>query len=217
MGLAEFALGHPDKAVEHLQRARELAPKKTDFAGILAPALVELGQIEQAKAAFKIFTEGRDDQYQLVRAVVVFPFLQRSVLDRLADGFENSGATAGIGGYMPLYAENRLKGSEIKSLLFGREIKGFDFWNNSRIWGQRRTADGKVEHLGFHIHSGVVRGDTGVGRIEDDMLCEQWPKLATALEVCVAIFRITEANARIRWGDYVMVTNTGPHPFRVVE
>ena len=58
---------------------------------------------------------------------------------------------------------------------------------------------------------------TGVGRIENDMLCEQWEDLSKDLEICVVVFRVPERNARIRWGDYVMVTETGPQPFKLAE
>ena len=60
-------------------------------------------------------------------------------------------------------------------------------------------------------------GANGVGRIEDDMLCEKWSELTETFEICVVIFRIPERNARIRWGDFVMVTDTGPKPFSLVE
>ncbi len=80
-----------------------------------------------------------------------------------------------------------------------------------------RTADGGVEHFGWPIHSYVQAGGTGSGRIEKDMLCEQWGDLPKHLEICVVIFRVPERNARIRWGDYVMVTETGPQGFKLAE
>jgi hypothetical protein len=112
---------------------------------------------------------------------------------------------------------NKLSGSEIKSLLFGNEIKGNWFWSERRSWRQVRTANGVVEYFGWPIHPYVQGGATGVGRIENDMLCEQWADLPKDLEICVVIFRVPERNARIRWGDYVMVTETGPQSFTLVE
>ena len=49
------------------------------------------------------------------------------------------------------------------------------------------------------------------------MLCEQWEDLPKELEICVVIFRVPDRAARARWGDYVMVTETGPQPFNLVE
>ena len=112
---------------------------------------------------------------------------------------------------------NKLSGPEIKSLLFGKEITGNWFWNERRSWRQVRTANGVVEQFGWPIHPDVRGGDTGVGRIENDLLCEQWGELPPELEICVVIYRVPDRTARIRWGDYVMVTETGSQPFRVAE
>jgi len=219
MGLAEFALGQPNKTVEHLDRALRLSPNETDFAGVLAAAYGELGRIEQAEAAFEIFGQGWGQPPNLVRSVAWHPFANRSVLDRLADGLKVAGARHGTGGYLPLHAMNKLSGPEIKALLFGKKIKGNRLaWSESAFpWGQQRTADGVVEQSGVAIHGGVTAGDTGAGRIVDDRLCERWSGTGEASEICVVVFRIPEGNARIRWGDYVMATETGPHPFKLAE
>ncbi len=78
-----------------------------------------------------------------------------------------------------------------------------------------------MEHSGETINvylGGTDRADIGFGRIENDMLCEQWPEFTTAFEICVVIFRFPGGNAPIGGrGDYLMVTDTGPHPFEVVE
>jgi adenylate cyclase len=221
MGTAEFALGNSAKALEYLERATRQAPKETYFAGILSAVHGELGRIEQAKTAFKFFEQQQDfvgtDFLRLGHIVSLYPFSDPDVLDRLAKGFKVGGVPVGIGGYLPLHKINKLSGSEIKSLLFGKGIKGEWFWFASRLWRQQRTADGVVEHFGWPIHPYVKGGDTGVGRIENDTLCEQWADLPKDLEICVVIFRVPERNARIRWGDYVMVTETGPQPFELVE
>ncbi len=122
---------------------------------------------------------------------------------------------------MPLHTGNRLTSPEIRSLLFGREISGTSFvetWGEGKIpWRQQRTADGTVKHWGYAIHPGMPRPTTGFGRIENSMLCELWPELTETFEICVVIFRLPERNARIRWGDFVMITDTGPKPFSLVE
>jgi TolB-like protein/class 3 adenylate cyclase/Flp pilus assembly protein TadD len=240
MGLAEFALGNSEKAIEHVEGAMRQAPaRKADFSGILAAAYGELGIAEQAKAAFAAFGQGLLNRPTLAWTVYLesaanprfhtwrriglawsvysYPFANRAVLDRLASGFKVAGASVGIGGYLPLDAINKLSGTEIESLLFGSEINGNNFWLTESRWRQQRSADGAVEHTGFPIHAGMAKQATGAGRIEDDMLCDQWPLSTTELEICVVIFRVSNPNARIRWGDYVMVTDTGPQPFSLVE
>ncbi len=222
MGTGEFALGNPVKALEYLDRAIRQAPKETYFGGILTAVHGELGQVEQAQAAVKVFEQQQDfiwggTTLRLGQAMSLYPFSDPDVLDRLANDFKAAGVSVGIGGYLPLHKVNKLSGSEIKSLLFGKEIKGHWFWADKRKWRQQRTIGGGVEHFGWPIHPSVQGGDTGVGRIENDMLCEQWADLPKDLEICVVVFRVPERIARSRWGDYVMVTETGPQPFKLVE
>ena len=104
-----------------------------------------------------------------------------------------------------------------KALLFGKEIKGHWFWFDMNTWRQQRTVDGGVKHVGFQIHPYTLSGVSGVGRIENDMLCEKWADLPKELEICDVIFRVPERTARVRWGDYIMVTESGPQPFKLVE
>jgi adenylate cyclase len=240
MGLAEFALGSAQRAIGHLEHAiREAPSKKADFAGILAASYGELGRSEQAEAAFESFGQGilnrpsmawsvKSEAFanprfhtwrriDLAWSTYSYPFADRRVQKRLADGFKVAGASESVGGYLPLHAANELSGSEIKSLLFGKKIVGKGFWLSEFVWRQRRTGDGAVTHVGDPIHAGLPRTARGVGRIQDDLLCEQWPVLTKAFEICVVIFRVPDRNARLRWGEYVMVTDTGPHPFSLVQ
>ncbi len=240
LGLAEFARANPEKAAETVQLAIKEAPSsEADFAGILAAALGELGRSEAAAAAFRSFSQGLVNRpsmawsakseafanprfhtwrrINLAWSMYTHPFAERGVLERLAAGFEAAGAPKSVGGYLPLDVTNQLRGPQIESLLFGAEIKGKDFWLSQFVWQQRRTAAGEVTHVGDPIHAGLPELASGLGRIQDDMLCEQWPALTKDFEICVVIFRVPERNARLRWGDYVMVTDTGPHPFSLVE
>jgi tetratricopeptide (TPR) repeat protein len=224
MATAEFALGDSAKALEYLDRAIQKAPNEKYFTGLLTAVHGDLGHVEQAKAAFNVFDEYEQYEHGIIRLagmVALYPFSDPDVLERLANGFKAGGVSVGIGGYLPLHSENQLSGQEIKSLLFGKEIKGHWFWfkggEDGSYWRQPRTVDGGVRHFGFQIHQYLRSGASGVGRIENDMLCERWGNLAPELEICVVIFRVTDPLARARWGDYVMVTEAGPQPFNVVE
>jgi Tfp pilus assembly protein PilF len=221
MGIGEVALENPAKALKYLNRAMQQAPNETYFSGILVAIYGALGRNEEAETAFEFFQQQGDfagkDFLRLGQIVSLYPFSDPNVLDYLANSFKAAGVPVGIGGYLPLHKMNEMSGSEIKSLLFGKEIKGVWFWNEDFPWRQQRTIDGGVEHFGWPIHLSLHRGDTGVGRIEDDMLCEQWGDLPKDLEICVVVFRVPDRNASIRWGDYVMVTESGPQPFELVE
>ena len=217
MGLAEFAMGNPNKTIELVKRARGLSPEDTIFAGLLAAAYAESGLIDEAKESYVGF--GRRSTAMILpdlsTAVWWFPFSDPDVLHRLAAGFKIAGAPDN--GYVPVHDDNRLSGPAIRSLLFGAEIKGTQFWNY-QPWRQQRTADGAVRHSGFPIQL-YIRGLThGIGRIDNDLLCERWPEFSEDLEICVSIFRMPKTDSEIvRRGDYVMFTDIGPMPFRVVE
>jgi tetratricopeptide (TPR) repeat protein len=221
MGLAEFALGNPEKAAEHIERAFGLGSEEIDYAGILAAAYGELDRIDQAKAAYDVFRQGfLGRQPDLAFSMVLFPFSDRSVLEQLAKGLELAGVKVWFsredGGYLPLHELNRLSGTEIELLLSRGKIEGKEFWDRS-VWQRRETVDGVVEYTGVPIQPGVPRNAIGTSRVDDDRLCERWPEAPEPLELCSVIFRIPEGDARIRWWDYVMVTDTGPHSFHVIE
>jgi TolB-like protein/DNA-binding SARP family transcriptional activator len=240
MGLAEFHLENPQMAVRHVEQAIRQAPgNEADFSGLLAAAYGSLGLTEQAEKAFEAYSQGflnrpalawsagsvafSNPRFHTWRriglawSVYSFPFAEGEVLERLAAGLATAGAPRGVGGYLSLDEANRLSGPEIERLLLGKEIKGKDFWLSEFAWRQERSHGGEVTHAGYPVHAGLPEAAAGVARIEDDRLCEQWPSLTTAFEICVVLFRVSDSNARVRWGDYVMVTDTGPHPFSVID
>ena len=217
-GLAEFALGNLDVAVDHIERGFELGSEEILYAGILAAARGELGQIDRAKEAFEIFRQVyiRPD---LSRLTILFPFSDSGILERLANGLALSGAkvwyTVEDGGYVPLNQSNKLSGPEIESLVSGKRIDGKYFWLGAP-WSREQSADGTVTYTGYWIQGGERKIESGMSRIEDDMLCDRW-EAPDPLELCSLIFRMPEGNVRTRWRDYVMVTDTGPHPFTVAK
>ena len=236
LGLAAFADGDARAAVQHIERAIAHAPaRRAEFSGLLAAALGELGERERGRDAFRDFSAGflnRPDRAWSVRtlsftnprfhtwrridlawSVYSFPFVSAEVLERLAAGLEAAGAPASVGGYLPLHERNRLSGERIRAVLFGNTIEGTDFWLSQHGWEERRDHDGSVEHRGYPIHPGLPTTASGKGWIEQNRLCERWPALSMSFDVCIAIFRVPDQAARRRWGEYVMVTDTGPHPF----
>jgi len=194
--------------------------RSVTYAGILASAYGKLGRIEQAQEALAVFQQSFSETPDLARSMTSFPFSDHDVLERLAEGLELAGVkvwfTREDGGYLPLLASNRLTGAEIKRLLSGSKVEGKLFGSAAR-WQRLETADGAVVYTGFPIQLGVPLNVSGTSRIEDDMICERWPETRDAPELCSAIFRIPEGNARTRWGDYVLVTDSDPHPFRMAE
>ena len=222
IGLAEFALGNSEIAVEQIERGFELGSKEIRYAGILAAAYAELDRVDQAKRAFEVFQQVDIlDSIDLADAMDLFPFSDSDVLRRLAKGLELSGIkvwyTVEDGGYMPLVESNKLSGVEIETLLSGSTLEGKRFFGDGAPWGRQQSIDGVVKYTGFGIQSGVPKAAIVTSRVEDDMLCERWPDEPEPLELCSLIYRLPDGNARTRWGDYVLVTDTGPNSFNVAQ
>jgi TolB-like protein/class 3 adenylate cyclase len=220
-GLAKFALGNPREAVDRIERAFALGSEEIVYAGVQAAAYGLLGEIENARAAFAVFNGIENaGAVDLAEAIVAFPYTDAAVLTRLAQGLEKAGAkvwyTREDGGYLPLIGQNRLRGSEIKEVLAGGIIEGKRFRYASQ-WRRKGRAEGEVIYSGWPIHPGVGSGITGISHVDGDLLCERWPNEAGELEICAAMFRIPKGNARIRWGDYVVITDLVPHPFWLVN
>lgn len=238
-GLSAFALDDPEAAVRAINGAIAAAPaRRAEFSGVLAAALARSGRIEEAQAAFEIVAEGylerpsmswtvRPERFRNPRfhtwrhidvAWVVFthPFRDPLVQERFAGGLRAAGAPAGVAGYISLHRGNRLSGREIENLLFGAEIAGRDFWRAEENWRQLRHPNGAVVHYGAPIHAGPPDPPRGTGQTRDDVLCEQWPLRGTRVEICVSIYRMLDDRSRLRWGDYVMVTDLGPFPFSAI-
>ena len=238
IGVAEFARNNIEESIRRIKQAKQnTLGERADFSGMLASALGERGDLEAARIAFdeyaqeyvnrparawsaktQSFVNPRFHAWRridLAWSVYAFPFSDKDVLDRLARGLELAGATVGVGRYLPLSGPNRLNGPEVRSLLFDQTIQGQDFWLSQFDWRQTRSPTGFVEHTGFDIHPGLPADATGQGEIKDDTLCETWPVISQITALCVAVFRVPDADAQTRWGEYVMVTDTGPHPFTV--
>jgi adenylate cyclase len=240
VGVAAFALAEFETAVRAVREAIEVAPaRQAEFSGVLAAALGQLGRTEEAHAAFRTFAEGylerpsmswtvQPEQFQnprfhtwrnvdLAWAVFTHPFRDPLVQERFANGLRAAGAPAGMAGYLSLHRGNRLGAQEIEDLLFGAEIAGRDFWLAELEWRQTRSPEGAVVHSGAPIHAGPPDPPRGTGQTRDDLLCEDWPTRGARVEICVAIWRMLDQRSRLRWGDYVVVTDVGPFPFSVIR
>ena len=98
-----------------------------------------------------------------------------------------------------------------------RRSRGRDFWHAETLWRQTRSPQGEVVHEGHPIQVGPPNPPRGSGRIDDQLLCEAWPVDGRPLDLCSAVYRVLDARTRLRWGDFVMVTDVGPFPFSVVD
>jgi len=218
VGLSHFAEGNFQEAAAHIERALRHAPTVSEYAGVLAAAYGNLGLEEKAVGAYETFSKAWTIKRPTVeQAIFYFPFSDARILESLADGFELAGAipfsshAGGSSRYLQLHSGTKLDGKEVKSLLFGRTIKGTDYWNGTD-WSQVRTEDGKVTHTGFPT---IVWGGNqhyGTSWIEDDRLCDRWPDVSEDFSLCFFIYR-NPGSVRAGGSEYFMVTDQGPQPF----
>ncbi len=222
VGLSYFAEGNFQEAAAHIERALRHAPAVSENAGVLAAAYGRLGLEEKAVGAYETYRKAWQDTNPSVElATAELPFSDARILESLADGFEKAGAgdghahshDTGPSRYLPLHSGTKLDGKEIKSLLFGRAIKGFTYpYDLKRPWSQVRTEGGKVTHTGFPIIVYGANQKHGTSWIEDDRLCDRWPEVSEHFSRCALIYR-NPGGTGARRNEYIMVTDYGPQPF----
>jgi tetratricopeptide (TPR) repeat protein len=212
IGLSYFASGSYDKAVDYAEQATENDPATRAHALLLAAAYGKLGMEKHAKESLVRYRKSWPWPFWIAAAVYQYPFQDGEILKHLADGFNTAGlAERPPSRYLKLNRETKLSGKEIKELLFGHTIRGQDFWWGL-AWEQIRTIDGKLSHSGGSIYTD--RSDTreeGESWTEDDRLCDRWSDAGDEITICVLIFRDFDREPN----NYYMMTDQGPHPFRV--
>ncbi len=240
IGLAAYAANNLEEAVAAINRASAATPdRQAEFSGVLAAALGELGRTELAKVAYESFNQGylarpalawtvgpqrfQNPRYHTWRnvnvawAVFTHPFRDPLVQERFAKGLKEAGAPAGISEYLSLSRGNRLAESEIKTVLFDAIIIGSTFWLSEPKWRQERSPFGVVKHSGLWIHAGFPESLSGRGKIRRNLLCEIWSYRGAPIELCSTVYRVLDERSRLRWGDYVVLTDIGVFPFRLAK
>ena len=212
IGLSHFALGDYEQAAEFFQRALDNDPATSMYTRLLAAAYGKLGLLEKANQAWQRFRKKWHWPVWIAAEVIYHPFQDDTVLEQLAAGFKAAGvAERPPSRYIRLDRENRLNGLEIKSLLFGQTIYGTDFFDSSS-WTQTRDHSGKLLHTGPWFYTGnIIQGD-GKSWIEDDRLCDQWFDNEGEVTICVVVYRDSARGE----GNFLLVNDQGPHPFRVI-
>ena len=212
VGLSHFAEGNFQEAATHIERALRHAPTVSENAGVLAAAYGKLGLEEKAVGAYETYRKAYQDIDPSVElAIVEYPFSDAGILESLADGFEKAGAGDGHGHghghdigpsrYLRLHSGTKLDGKEIKSLLFGRTIKGITWpYNPKRPWSQVRTEDGKVTHGGLirTYPAAMKAGLTGRPRANPCTVL-RWPAQIGETPICPARALIDRRSLPRRW------------------
>jgi hypothetical protein len=137
------------------------------------------------------------------------PFKDPEVEKRFAEGFIKSGVPGKIGEYYKstIFQKNKLTGDEIKELVFGKTVSGFDF-KSEEEWSIKRGKDGSASYRKGKIF------DTGKSWIEEDRLCNQWQNLYGGYRDCAPIFMNPEGMSNKK-EQYIGISAYGFVPFAI--
>jgi tetratricopeptide (TPR) repeat protein len=205
LGVSQFCMGNLEEAANLIEKGRRINPESTGTFSFLAVIYGLLGRQKEARAALETFIKewGGHANPDLAAIMFPFPFKDRAVADRFAEGLFKAGMAGPPSAYFPTFKENQLTGEEIKKLIFGSKITGIAIGSGQQWWVDRRQ-NGETTVGG----SVPIPGDTGMSRIEGDLLCTQFQKSLWGLEYCSAVFR-NPGGTYDRKDEYLMVNDWG--------
>jgi adenylate cyclase len=220
LGLAYFAMGKLEEAVNMFERALTHNPELRWLSAPLAAAYAHLGRDEEAQLALINYKNEWSWWLRLPNLLLVmqfFPFKDLEVADRLADGLLKVGLPGQPSGYCKVSQEDKLTGEEIRPLVFGRTVTGLSPLNGLE-WRIHRTKDGEITYQGSWPFSAMEAGASASGKswIEGDMLCDQWKYIFRGLKYHMAVYRNPEGTPEMK-NQYLFVTDFGIFPWSPMD
>jgi adenylate cyclase len=214
LGAAQFCMGNLEEAASLMEKARRINPEMTGSNAWLAVIYGLLGRQKDARAALdryiKEWWERAPVSPRLSAIMYFFPFKDRAVADRFAEGMVKAGIAGPPSAYFPAYKENQLTGEEIKKLLFGSKITGI--MESGQQWWIEREKDGKTTWRGPE----PISFDTGKSRMEGDLICTQFQKNFWGLEYCLTAFRKSRSTYEGK-DEYFNCTDFGFAPWSIAR
>lgn len=208
-------MGDLEGAAVSLRRAQEYNLQLKWPSVLLAVAYAQLGRTEEARAAvewrWKFLAEQGFVGHYLRHLMFYMPFKDPEVEKRFAEGFLKSGVPGNIGEYYKssIFQENKLTGNEIKELVFGKTVTGFDF-KTEEEWSIKRSKGGIASYRRGEV------SDTGKSWIEEDRLCNQWQNLYGGYRDCAPVFRNPEGLSQKK-EEYIGISAYGFVPFSMAR
>jgi TolB-like protein len=219
LGMAHFCMGELEEAAGLFEKAMRLNPETAPSWGCwLAASYGLLGRNQEARTALETTPLKKawgDHPYSLRIFMYYHPFKDRAVADRYAEGLLKAGVSGKLNDYLPAFKENQLNGEEIKRLLFGSTITGFD-WNWPFGTGQQWWMDNKENGEFTYRALGPISSDTGKSRIEGDMICWQYQKSFGGVEIRGTVFRYPGGTSKGK-EEYFWCSDFGFSTFSLVK
>jgi TolB-like protein len=209
LGNANFCMGNLKEAEILFERARRLKPEVWAREPWLMSIHGFLGREKEARLELDTFRKKWGDG-DLSVFMYHFPFKDRCVADRFAEGLIKAGIKIPPSGYFPAFKENQLTGKEIERLLSGATMTGIDFGGHQ--WWLEGKSNGEITWRG----KGPIPSDTGRSWIEGDLICNQFQERLWGLESCGTVFRNPRGTYE-RKDEYFTCMEFGCVPWSIVR
>lgn len=200
-------MGQYEEAVIILEKAREFNPKIVVLEPFLAVGYVYTGHVPEARALLNWRIK---KGYDLPKFMAFWGlFKNPEVQKRFADAFLKAGVSGKPSGYYQISKYPKLTGKEIRKLILGHKITGFDFWNGKQWWLDP-TKDGKA------IYRNSVGTYNVKSWVEEDMFCKQGEKLYGGFKDGADVYKNPKGSLKKK-DEYLLTTDYGIYPFSIVD
>jgi TolB-like protein/Flp pilus assembly protein TadD len=204
-GLARFHMEEFDKTIIFCESSHKLNPDMREPAELLAVSYALLGRDDDVKRIVGGLTSYWTSFGMLQFFLRDFPFKNPKIVDRIVDGFVESGLSKSRSSdYYKILNENRLTGQQIRSLVFGRKIIGLEGLFE-------RSNDGRATYRGH-----ITGSDKGQSWIENDLLCDKWQERYGGYKICYPVFRNPEGKSENQ-DEYLYITDLRIFSFSTVD
>ena len=174
-------MGQPEKALPAIERMEKFNPKGGLHQFFAATVYAHLGRMKEARKAGDYFVKrGENLRTMMYQRCWKDP----EAVEFLTENLLKAGLPGQSGDYYKptiFYDQNKLAGQEIKDLVFGQTVSGFDFETGEEWWVER-TKDGRAT---FRDSEG---SDVGRSWIKGDELCNQWKNRYGGYKDCMRIY-----------------------------
>jgi TolB-like protein len=203
LGKANLPDGNLQESLEVLERAKRLNPEFSGSVALSQSIIYSIqGRNEEAHTAYEIFLKSRQSPVRNLNDIMLyFPFADAKKLDRIAEALIKAGAPGNPTDYYRILKENRIKGQEIKSLLFGRKITGTAMSTGKQLWWEW-SKNGE-----FQLDLGSFQ-DNGKSWVDGDVFFIKFKKLFGGLPYGTIIYRNPDGSGESN-NQYYMVSDIG--------
>ena len=152
-GLTHF---RTEGAADLVEEGIRLTPELIGSPGWLVAIYGLLGREKEARAALDFYNEGKTSKRRIQNIMYLFPFKDRSVADRFAEGMIKAGMPGRPSGYFPAYKENQLMAETLylpaRSPALRDEGRinpkfSLDYYRKTLYYRNRADVDGTIDAL----------------------------------------------------------------------